>query len=316
MPRRFATEVHKTVSRLLNVGLLRQQPLWYTAVLENPPLPTPPRSATPRSLFDIKDPNSPSSKVQKKLAFKHGTTPRPKPTRVVYLEDKVRQQFYKDHPFEAFRPKTLVENQADIRPLHPIQGEEWTRLRQHGRNPTPEDAIEFAVSLHKHHDMPLSYAYQTAVVQYRSLRSEHFIANAVAVQEAESYGAQFGPTQLEKSLARETEQLETLTPQTRQAEKLSSKLPWTAVWEMPGAPQPPEEFTGGKAYLEAVRAGVRPTYKPLIESTFEELDEVEEQEVRGPTFQEVRAKHNSMRRAKDKAKADKLDFAEVLKASQ
>lgn len=57
---------------------------------------------------------------------------------IVYLEDKVRQRFFQDHPFEAFRPRTLVE-QREIEAEHPIRGTEWKRLRQRGRNPSSEE---------------------------------------------------------------------------------------------------------------------------------------------------------------------------------
>jgi len=38
--------------------------------------------------------------------------PKPKVMPIVYLEDRVRQRFFLDHPFEAFRPRTLVEQRV------------------------------------------------------------------------------------------------------------------------------------------------------------------------------------------------------------
>lgn len=67
------------------------------------------------------------------------TWDRPKAEEVVYLEDRVRRQFFKDHPFEAFRARSLVENDLEISPEHEVQGKQWTRLAQRGRNPTPEE---------------------------------------------------------------------------------------------------------------------------------------------------------------------------------
>lgn len=63
---------------------------------------------------------------------------KPRPLPIKYIEDDVRRQFFRDHPFEAFRPRTLVEGAA-IEPPHAVRGKEWTRLRQRGRNPTPEE---------------------------------------------------------------------------------------------------------------------------------------------------------------------------------
>ncbi|KAG8832180.1 mitochondrial ribosomal small subunit component, partial [Serendipita sp. 399] len=88
---------------------------------------------------------------------------------ILYLEDKVRQRFFLDHPFEAFRPRTLVEHR-EVEREHQVTGKDWTRLRQRGRNPTSEE---------------------TACQQYAALRSEHTIASQVAYLEAKAYGTDF-----------------------------------------------------------------------------------------------------------------------------
>jgi small subunit ribosomal protein S23 len=80
-----------------------------------------------------------------KIVEKGGHTSRqakPRVMPIVYLEDRVRQRFFLDHPFEAFRPRTLVE-QREIAREHPIQGKDWTRLRQRGRNPNSEEYANF-----------------------------------------------------------------------------------------------------------------------------------------------------------------------------
>jgi len=61
-----------------------------------------------------------------------------KPLTVVYVEDKLRKQFFWDRPFEAFRPTTLVEGR-EIEDEHPARGKAWTRLRQRTQNPKPEE---------------------------------------------------------------------------------------------------------------------------------------------------------------------------------
>lgn len=74
-----------------------------------------------------------------KSAAKQGTWERPDAKQIVYLEDRVRRQFFKDHPFEAFRSRTLLETSVEVEKPHPIQGEEWSKLSQHGSNPSPEE---------------------------------------------------------------------------------------------------------------------------------------------------------------------------------
>jgi small subunit ribosomal protein S23 len=54
------------------------------------------------------------------------------------MEDKVRRQFFRDHPFEAFRPVSIVEG-GEVEIEHPARGENWTRLAQRGLNPSPEE---------------------------------------------------------------------------------------------------------------------------------------------------------------------------------
>lgn len=134
MVRRFANQVHQQVSRLMRANYLKKEPAWYQAVLQYPPLPLPPKAPPSRTEYDHKPLEPlivPGQAVKlKKLG--------PKPLPVQYIEDDVRRQFFRDHPFEAFRPRTLVEG-AGIEPSHSVWGKSWTRLRQRGRNPIPEE---------------------------------------------------------------------------------------------------------------------------------------------------------------------------------
>lgn len=132
MVRRIACQVHKQVSRLTRAGFLKTPPVWYEAVLEHPPLPLPPREPPSRTSFDTTSTNSnPKKKTQQ------GSL---RPLPVTYVEDEIRRQFFRDHPFEAFRPRTLTEAGA-IEDEHPISGLKWTRLNQRGRNPSPEEYV-------------------------------------------------------------------------------------------------------------------------------------------------------------------------------
>ncbi|KAG8986812.1 mitochondrial ribosomal small subunit component [Tulasnella sp. JGI-2019a] len=264
MPRRFASQVHLTVSRLLQSNFLAQKPAWYDPVLQYPPIPTPPRTpSTSRSTFDTISPNAPRLRLKRQLNVENDAWDRPKAEAIVYLEDRVRRQFFKDHPFEAFRARSLVENDLETAAEHEMTGEKWTRLIQRGRNPTPEDAIKYAINLHEHHAVPLSLAYKGAVREFRSLRAEHDFSNAFAAQEAEAYGAEFGPTELEKGHELERKSLESFLPQSQFSEQYTgSKLPWTPVWKLPGNPRPEETWSRGIEYQERAEKGVRPDYHP------------------------------------------------------
>ena len=129
MVRRIASQVHKQASRLTRAGFLKTPPVWYEAVLEHPPLPLPPREPPVRTSYDSAPP---------KQTFAAKKTPGPRPIPVNYIEDDIRRQFFRDHPFEAFRARNITEAGA-IEEEHPINGLQWTRLNQRGRNPSPEE---------------------------------------------------------------------------------------------------------------------------------------------------------------------------------
>lgn len=142
MPRRFANQVHKQASRLLLARFTKREPSWFQAVLENPPLPLPARAPAPRSDYDLPKHEQSAARA---IPPRRPRPLDPKPMQIAYVEDEIRRQFFEDHPFEAFRPRSIVE-EGHVEPEHPIQGKAWTRLRQHGRNPTPEECVLLPLS--------------------------------------------------------------------------------------------------------------------------------------------------------------------------
>ncbi|TCD60048.1 mitochondrial ribosomal small subunit component [Steccherinum ochraceum] len=256
MPRRFAGQVHKQASRFLRSNLLKEEPAWYQAVLENPPLPLPPRAPANRSRYDVPR-HIASSSADPTISSSISRRPLP----VSYLEDTLRRQFFKDHPFEAFRPVSLVEA-GRIQDEHPIRGKQWKRLRQRGINPSAEDTIRYAATLHEHHKYPLTQAYSAAVAQFRSLRAERDIATNTARLEAEVIGIPFGPTLVEQTFALEEKQLDTWEKKDElDASALAARKRWKAIIEK-------EYDTGtwsrGKQYVRLWKEGVRPDYMPVL----------------------------------------------------
>lgn len=124
MVRRIASQVHKQAARLMRANYIKNEPVWFQAVLEHPPLPLPPRAPPVRE-----DWLASSGRMRK---------PKNEPSPIIYMEDKVRRQFFRDHPFEAFRPVSIVEG-GEVEIEHPARGENWTRLAQRGLNPSPEE---------------------------------------------------------------------------------------------------------------------------------------------------------------------------------
>lgn len=130
MVRRIASQVHKQVSRLMQANYIREEPVWYQAVLQYPPLPFPSR-APPFQALEAENPS-------RKPFVSSLRPPKTQPLTIKYMEDKLRLQFFRDHPFEAFRPVSIVEGQL-VEPEHPVRGKDWTRLSQRTKNPTAEE---------------------------------------------------------------------------------------------------------------------------------------------------------------------------------
>ncbi|KAK7059156.1 mitochondrial ribosomal small subunit component [Paramarasmius palmivorus] len=253
MVRRVASQVHYQVSRLLKGGVMREEPLWYRAVLANPPLPLPAKAPPARTAYD-----------QHKKDSKAKLRPyEPKPLPIYYLEDDIRRQFFRDHPFEAFRPVTLVERSVIGENTEGLaSGKEWTRLRQRGRNPSPEDAVQFALNLHVAHDIPLTYAYARAVAQFRALRSEHHIASSISLMEADFFGAQFEPSETAHAFEKEIRSLDTWERRAEMDEgAMAARKRWRAI-ASPNAEV--RAWSKGQEYVRLWKEGVTPKYAPAL----------------------------------------------------
>ncbi|KAI6007165.1 mitochondrial ribosomal protein S25-domain-containing protein [Pisolithus albus] len=247
MVRRIASQVHKQVSRLMRVNYIKDEPAWYAAVLQFPPLPLPPKSPSIRH---------DSSRHSKLVPPKH------KPVNIAYLEDEVRRQFFRDHPFEAFRPVSIVEGGA-VAEEHPVQGKNWIRLSQHGKCPSPEDAVRFAVNLHKHHKVSLTVAYTRAVAEFRALRAEHDIASSFSRLEAEAYGATF-PSEVDRTFQKED--MVYRAPERKRAldeGALLARKRWRAILNIDSGMG--NTWSKGHEYARLQDQGVRPRHTYLDE---------------------------------------------------
>lgn len=168
--RKSATSVPSTISRLLKSNaFLKTPPPAYYPILSNPPAPSLVRFLAPRPTADL----PPSLKPQLtpfqsvKLKFDAGATLTPqedrlllegqspakvtrrkpprtphtkksRPMPIVFPEDRIREQFFRDHPFEAYRPVLLAEAEVLAAVREPY-GVNWTALGQRSRVPSAEE---------------------------------------------------------------------------------------------------------------------------------------------------------------------------------
>ena len=62
------------------------------------------------------------------------------PLPIVFPEDQLRKQFFRDHPFEAYRPVFLTESET-LREETGPNGESWTQLSQRSSIPTDRKSV-------------------------------------------------------------------------------------------------------------------------------------------------------------------------------
>lgn len=115
------TQVGRHAANLLKGNLLKSTPAWLPAVTAVPPGPsiirvrskdnnTAALSEKEKQLFQ----NNAQKTATNRHKEKHLRTKPPRPQPIRYPEDKLRREFYRDHPFELARPQNLVENKLAL----------------------------------------------------------------------------------------------------------------------------------------------------------------------------------------------------------
>ena len=108
--------VHELASRMLETGRLRCEPPWYRVVGAIPPTTTLVRTL----------PVQHQEKRLRKSARKPSHMFQPQ--HIVYPEDRLRSNFFKDHPWELARPRILVENDGKD-----FMRYDWSKMQQPGK---------------------------------------------------------------------------------------------------------------------------------------------------------------------------------------
>ncbi|GAA6002615.1 hypothetical protein JCM10207_007594 [Rhodosporidiobolus poonsookiae] len=132
----------------------------------------------------------PTARDTRRKPPRAANTKHPRPWAIVFPEDSIRQRFFADHPFEAYRPVSVVEGEK-VAEVEGPAGQEWTELSQRSTNPSAEDCISYILNLVEAHSLPLARAYPHGIAQFRTLRAEHETSTRAAQLEAQSFGAVF-----------------------------------------------------------------------------------------------------------------------------
>ncbi|KAI9360203.1 mitochondrial ribosomal protein S25 [Pilaira anomala] len=169
------TGIARHVSNMLKGNLMKKSPVWLPVVQAIPPGPSIIRSQNPEVNISGQTEleqtllSKPRNTNRLRHSEKHLRTPPPRPRAIVYPEDKLRRQFFKDHPFELARPKVLVENDLGINRT------DYSKLMLDGMHPSEIDGdavIKYQLHLMTHENMPERKAYAKATSEFYEIRAQ------------------------------------------------------------------------------------------------------------------------------------------------
>ncbi|KAJ1734970.1 mitochondrial ribosomal small subunit component [Coemansia biformis] len=106
-----------------------------------------------------------------------------RPPRIVFPEDELRREFYKNHPFEMYRPRIVME-------LTGRGNQNWSQLTNGPEQVTGENVVRYQHYLMEVKGMSKQEAYAQATQELYRIRAREEVEAKVAQQEARFHGAQ------------------------------------------------------------------------------------------------------------------------------
>ena len=184
--------VQRAVTRLHDAGRLPFLPPWYNSVSIYPPSERLVRPA-----------------LQAGKAKKGRASRMFKPIKITYPEDKLRETFFGDHPWELARPRTVLENDGKD-----YQRQDWHRIDHLDRPLDGEryglmesllillvlncsSVVQRQMWLMENQDLSKGEAYDKARKEFYERREREEVMRRVAREEALYTGAEFGKGALE-----------------------------------------------------------------------------------------------------------------------
>ncbi|KAL8657394.1 MAG: hypothetical protein Q9226_001954 [Calogaya cf. arnoldii] len=183
------SRVHRTASQLFASERIKNLPSWHEVVGTIPPAQT---LVRPQPLQYQQRPRRSNVRKPSKLF---------QPQRVVYEEDRLRREFFGDHPWELARPRVVLENDGKD-----SERKDWSLVSQSDRPIDGESVVQRQVFLlHGNPDkgqipdpkMSPAKAYDQARKEFYERRLQQDIERRVAKEEAMATGAYFGKTTLQ-----------------------------------------------------------------------------------------------------------------------
>ncbi|KAJ5474575.1 hypothetical protein N7475_004141 [Penicillium sp. IBT 31633x] len=228
------------------VGVVGEIPPAETLIRTRPPqhelvqqrMKTLPGSSKPQVVFQVQQKRNKPKKASRLF----------QPVALKYEEDQLRNQFFRDHPWELARPRVLLESTGKD-----FEHYDWSHIQQPGKRLDGESVVQRQLwLLNNVPDMTRSTAYDIARREFYRLRLKEDIQRRVAAEEATAYGAEFGPSYMEIGMKMENEQYDKWVVWARQSAQVMDqrKAAITGAPELgetgessEGAAEEPEEVT-------------------------------------------------------------------------
>lgn len=235
-----AVNLLERTSAYLRAGLLTKAPAWYNVVASVPPSKSfarEPKITNPSNNKNIAS----LSEYSETVGIKNGTYKTRqsgsdrkvsfnklyKAPKLNYAEDKLRELFYQQHPWELSRPKVLIENTGE-------ESYDWSTIQQLGKPLDGESVVQRTLYLLKEKKQPtLLDAYDQARFEFYRVRVQQEIHEQVAQEEAEMFGSVFGSSSIEYGLEKEQKVIETWKKKAiQQTELMAARSSGpSAAWE-------------------------------------------------------------------------------------
>ncbi|OAL47161.1 37S ribosomal protein S25, mitochondrial [Pyrenochaeta sp. DS3sAY3a] len=171
-----ALRVRQTAKALFDSKRNHNLPQWYDVVGNIPPSETLARPV-------LRVPKIRHARKASKLF---------KPLPIAYPEDRLRSEFFGDHPWELARPRLVVEDSGND-----AKGYDWSNIVQPGKQLDGESVVQRQMWLMKHRSLSKASAYDVARREFYHHRHLSEVRSRIAKEEALHVGAYFGKGPLE-----------------------------------------------------------------------------------------------------------------------
>lgn len=211
--------VLERTSHYLKSGVLRDKPVWFDVVGANPPSTDMTKKA---KLFEVNGQREdPGALILRRknnyIKTRSSTHDRKQQNNSVsrvpkleFIEDKLRDVFYHQHPWEFSRPKTLIENKGDE-----WKRCDWSHMLQLYKPLDGESVVQRTLWLLQNNQKKgkrgLFEAYDQARYEFYRLRMEEEMSLTVSREESSMFGAIYPSTNIEHGLKREQEFIDVWT---------------------------------------------------------------------------------------------------------